>query len=333
VAYRLKSDESVPAAVKRIASEELESAAAQLAGKGAANRDEAIHEARKSIKKVRALLRLMRPELATTYATENVRLRDIGRKLSEFRDASAIVDTFESLREKYRDDLKDRTLGSIHRGLIERKEQYERDAGVGRALRTLAGALSASSRRVKVWPVLTDGFPAIAPGIEKTFRRGRKAFAQVQAHPSPENYHEWRKRVKDHWYHVRLLEDLWTEVMLAYEKSLKQLETWLGDCHNLVVLRQKILAEPEFYGNGKETGLFLSLWDRFERDLHGNALSLGERIYAEKPRQFTRRLGHLWNVWQAQPESLDELEEQEREEQGGQKLAAARPPRASKPAA
>jgi CHAD domain-containing protein len=333
LAYRLKSDESVPAAVKRIASEELESACAQLAGKGAAERDEAIHEARKSIKKVRALLRLMRPELDATYATENVRLRDIGHKLSGFRDASAIVDTFDSLREKYREDLKGRTLESVRRGLIERKEQYERDAGVERVLRTLAGALSASSKRVKVWPVLTDGFPAIAPGFEKTFRRGRKALAQVQAHPIPENYHDWRKRVKDHWYHVRLLEDLWTEVMLAYEKSLKQMETWLGEGHNLVVLRQKILAEPAFYGNGKETDLSLSLFDRYEKELRGNALSLGERIYAEKPRQLSQRLGHLWNVWQAQPESLDDLEKQARDEQKGQKPAAGRPSHASKPVA
>lgn len=333
MAYRLRSDESVPAAIKRIASEELESAAAQLTGKGATDRDEAIHEARKSIKKVRALLRLMRPELGDTYAKENAQLRDIGRKLSEFRDAGAIIETFDSLREKYCGELKGNTLESIHRGLLERKKQAERDAGVGRVLRKLAAALRAAGRRLRVWQLLTDGFPAIAPGLERTFRRGQKAFAQVLAHPSPENYHEWRKRVKDHWYHVRLLEDLWTEVMQAYEKSLKELETWLGDDHNLVVLREKVVTEPAFYGRGKETDLFLSLVDKYEKELRDNALSLGERIYAEKPRQFTQRLGHLWNVWQVQPESLDELERQEHEEQKNQKPAAVRPPRVSEPAA
>jgi CHAD domain-containing protein len=333
MAYRLRSDESVPAAIKRIASEELESAAAQLTGKGAAERDEAIHEARKSIKKVRALLRLMRPELGDTYAAENTQLRDTGRKLSEFRDAGAILETFYGLREKYRDELKGHTLESIHGGLVERKEQAGRTAGIGQVLRKLAAALRAAGRRVRVWPLLTDGFPAIAPGLERTFRSGQKAFAQVLAHPSPENYHEWRKRVKDHWYHVRLLEDVWIEVMQAYERSLKDLETWLGDDHNLVVLREKVVSEPVFYGGGKETDLFLSFVDKYEKELRGNALSLGERIYAEKPRQFSQRLGHLWNVWQAQPESLDELEKQEHQEQKNQKPAAARPPHLSEPAA
>lgn len=33
--------------------------------------------------------------------------------------------------------------------------------------------------------------------------------AQAQAKPSVENLHEWRKRVKDLWYQVRLLTPLW----------------------------------------------------------------------------------------------------------------------------
>jgi len=56
-------------------------------------------------------------------------------------------------------------------------------------------------------------------------------------HPHPENYHEWRKRVKEHWYHVRLLEV--TVADGGYEKSLKELETALGEDHNLVLLQEK----------------------------------------------------------------------------------------------
>ena len=52
--------------------------------------------------------------------------------------------------------------------------------------------------------------------------------AAVRAQARPERCHEWRKRAKDHWYHIRLVEDLWTEVMEGYEKSLKDLETVAG---------------------------------------------------------------------------------------------------------
>jgi len=123
----------------------------------------------------------------------------------------------------------------------------------------------------------------------------------VRKNPRPENYHEWRKRVKDHWYHVRLLESLWSDVMRAHEKSLKDLESWLGEDHNLVVLREKIVAEPNLYGAQEETDLVLDLIDKYQKELRDNSLLLGERIYEERPRQFMRRMKHLWRAWQAQP--------------------------------
>ena len=101
-----------------------------------------------------------------------------------------------------------------------------------------AAALGKVAGRVKTWPLEDKRICRHRPGIENTYRAGRAALARVRKNPRPENLHELRKRVKDHWYHIRLLESLWTGVMSAYEKSLKDLETWLGNDHNLVVLRE-----------------------------------------------------------------------------------------------
>ncbi|MFN7997877.1 MAG: CHAD domain-containing protein [Bryobacteraceae bacterium] len=305
MAYHLKSDESVPEGIKRVASEEMESAAAQLTGKGEPDRDEAIHEARKSIKKTRAVLKLMRDELGETYNAENARLRDAGRDLSRFRDAGAIIGTFDSLVEKYRLDLKDQSLESIRHGLQAKKQESEQQGQIDRVLKRRAATLRQVGKRVKAWRLDTDGFPALAPGLENTYRRGKQAMAQAQKHPRPENYHEWRKRVKDLWYHVRLLEYVWTDVMQAYEKALKELETWLGDDHNLIVLRDQVMAEPEFYGKEQDVARLLQLMDKYHKELRDNACSVGERIYEEKPRQFSRRMQHTWDSWQAQPKTLE----------------------------
>ena len=304
MAYHLKIDESVPAGLKRVVAEEIESAVDQLTGKGDPNRDEAIHEARKSVKKIRGVLRLIEPQLGDTFPLENTRLQKIGRKLSEFRDAGAIIETFDSLREKYRDELGKHTLAGVRRGLLARKQQAERLARLETVLEKMAAELRRCGKRASAWPLQTDHFAAIAPGLEQTFRRGRRALARVQHNASPENYHTWRKRVKDHWYHIRLLENLWTDVMHAYENSLKDLETWLGDDHNLVVLREKILAEPDFYGNPKDIALLVKLMDDYHKELRDNSVSLGERIYETKPRRFTRRMERLWHAWQAQPKTL-----------------------------
>ncbi len=312
MAYRFKSGESVGEGVKRILREELESAADLLQNATNANRDTAVHEARKSLKKTRALLRLMRPELDNVYAVENPRLRDIGRKLSEFRDTAVMVEMFDGVKQKYQAELDGHTLGSIRRGLVGQKRKQERGTQMSATLKRLAAKLRPAANSLEKWSPETDGFPAIEPGLTDSYRSARKAMAGVRDHSRPEYAHEWRKRVKDHWYDVRLLEDLWTDVMEGYEKSLKDLETWLGDHHNLTVLRDRLKAEPDLYGNQDDIDFCLKLIRKYQKELRKNALSLGERVYEESPRQFATRMKHLWNSWQSEPKSLRIIEKEKR---------------------
>jgi len=58
--------------------------------------------------------------------------------------------------------------------------------------------------------------------------------------------------------------------MSVTEKSLKDLETWLGNDHNLVVLRARIVAEPAFYGKQKDIDLALDLIDRYQKSFGNN---------------------------------------------------------------
>ena len=300
MAYQLRLDESVPEGIRRIVREEFKAAVDQLKTKNEAKRDEAIHEARKSIKKIRGALRLVQPELGRVFRFENRCLRDVGRKLSAFRDAGSVIEIFDALKHRYRHELGSHTLSSIRRGLIVRKRQAGREVQAIKLLDEMAARLQAARKRARKWPLQTDGFPAIAQGLEKTFQRGETAFQRAKKRPRPESYHTWRKRVKEHWYHIRLLEGLWTDVMQAYEKSLKDLETWLGDAHNLVLLRERIIAEPDFYGKESEVDLLLSLTDKYQKELRENARSLGRRVYQESPRQFRKRMKGLWQAWRAQ---------------------------------
>ncbi len=329
--YHLIPGEPIPAGIRRVVREEIEWAARQLSGANgrvsapayragagsrrrgprtvlpaflksqeSAGRDTAIHEARKSMKKIRGALRLMRPEVDPVYREENAWFRDVGLRLAGFRDAGAMIETFDALRRKYRGEPGRRTMASIRRGLVARKRHAEARADIGQVLGAMGDALSRRALRAERWPLETGGFAALAPGLEATFRGGRKALERVRKHPSPENYHEWRKRVKDHWYHVRLLEKYWTGAMQAYEKSLKDLETWLGEDHNLVVLRETVLAEPELFGSAPDIAFFVKLTGRYHKELRANAVALGRHIYGEKPRQFIQRLRRLWEASDAQ---------------------------------
>lgn len=306
MAYRLKKSESVPEGIKRIVLEEIDSATEEL-GKSN-NRDEAIHEARKSLKKIRGVMRLVQPELGRIYQSENQRIGALGRKLSELRDAEAIIEVFNSLVEKYKGSLRSDALASVRRGLEKSKRDTEQAVDPAQTVRQAVTTLRSLRKRANTWPLKSDGFNTLAPGLEDRYRRGRKAMAVARKDQTPENFHEWRKRVKDHWYHVRLLESAWTDLMEARESSLKDLETWLGDDHNLVVLCGKVQDQPEAFGETADIQLFLALSAQYQKELRDNSLSLGERLYEEKAAQFTKNISKLWDAWQAQPKSLKDAE-------------------------
>src|SRR5947209_12932093 len=141
MAYHLVRGESVPENIKRIAHEQIDAAVEQLRGKGEANRDEAIHEARKNVKKARAVLRLVRPELGGAYPQQNDRLREVGQKLSELRDAGALIGAFDAVRDHYRKRLSRPTVTAIRRSLSARKIQAEQEHDLDRLLPKLAGIM------------------------------------------------------------------------------------------------------------------------------------------------------------------------------------------------
>src|SRR5260370_41235035 len=96
--------------------------------------------------------------------------------------------------------------------------------------------------------------------------------------------------------------------MQGYEKSLKDLETWLGDYHNLVILRETMQDTPDRYGAPKDVEALFDLIAKYQKELRDNSVSLGQRIYEEKPRLFLQRMKHLWDAWQAAPKSPEKFE-------------------------
>jgi CHAD domain-containing protein len=270
VAYRLKRGEPVKTGVKRIAREELAVAVENL-------RQGEVHESRKHLKKVRALLRLMRDELGAAYRTENARLREIGRKLSPVRDAEAMIETVE--RVQHRPGLRV-LLPSLERN----KREVEKNCGSAALAPKLADELDAVRIDVRKWPLNGHGWETVDSGLESAYRKGRQALARYLRTGRREDEHEWRKRVKDHWYHVRLLEDLWDGGAKDYERELKQLEDALGEDLNLARLREHAPRRAAV-----EQAIAVE-----QSALRDRALEIGERIYAPKPKKTMKQLRRLW---------------------------------------
>jgi CHAD domain-containing protein len=281
-AYRLREGEPLSDEIRRAARGRIEHAIDELRGGTDSTPEEAVHEARKDMKKLRALLRLARGELGKdVFARENACLRDAARELAGTRDSDVMLETLEALELPA-------GLGSELREAIQAARTAagadEREA----AARTAVAMLKEARRRVADWPLERDSFDAVADGLDRGYRRGRRAFRTALDEPSAEALHEWRKRVKDLWYHHTLLRELWPPVMSAVGDEAHELSDRLGDDHDLVVLAAWV------HGHLDADGEFSEAVIRRREELQAEAFALGARVYAEKPSAYLRRMKGLW---------------------------------------
>jgi CHAD domain-containing protein len=282
--YTLDLERELPPAARDAVREQLDKGADALGGHGQGDgRVSAIHDARKRVKKSRALLRLVRPGLhEKTYKRENRMLRDAARTVAGSRDAQVMIETAEALHERYAGRLPAEVFESVRDALAEDAKESRGD--VDGAI--LAKALRKVSGRVDDWPLGGAGWPTVNKGLAKAYGRGRKAFARADSEPSTENLHEWRKRVKDLWYHQRLLKPAWPEVVGAQADEAHELSDLLGAEHDLAVLAERLEAEPPIEGAGP----VLELIEERRAELLAQIRALGRRVYAEKPKRFADRM-------------------------------------------
>ena len=268
-AFRLKQGEAVPDGVRRIARGRIDHAIEALADPG----EETVHEARKDMKKLRALLRLVRDEIGgKVYRRENGFFRDVARELAGVRDADVMLATLADLADRY-----DADVGPV-RQAVEAHRLRVAGGSRGRAAEAATAMLQEARARVDEWPLERDGFEAVEDGLRRTYRDGRRGWRAALRDPSSENLHEWRKRVKDLWYHCSILEESWKPVMKALGDEAHELSDRLGDDHDLALLL-------EFGAEGLEEPIATR-----RRELQEEAFAYGGRLYVDKPKAFVRRV-------------------------------------------
>jgi CHAD domain-containing protein len=280
MAYRLDLGVPVPQAVRAAAAEQLADAVHQLTAEKDPVR--AVHEARKDLKKVRSLLRLSRCGMLGGERREvNARLRDIAAQMAGARDADVMVATAGRLHERFAGQLPATDFALVQQRFAEHASAAEVPDGVVDALRDELAA-------VERWNLVGVGRRELIMGAALAYARGRDEFRAVRREPEVEALHEWRKRVKDLWYHAKLLEAAWPPMLAAYGEEAHALSDLLGDDHDLGILAERIAAE-EWPGTVDAEALE-GLCHQLREELQEQAFELGRRLYAEKPKAFARRL-------------------------------------------
>jgi CHAD domain-containing protein len=292
MAYWLKRSEPVGEGIRRIAGEQFERAAGELA---ASHRSEVIHSARKRLKMLRALLRLVRPATGRgAFDRNNIELRDIGRMLSELRDAEVLVEVLSQFRPHGTGGAEFRQVlaqARRHRQTVRRQFKDVQTAGQARR------QIIAAHERLDDWATSAIDRDAVLDGIRGSYKRFVRSGTIAVRSRADDRWHEWRKRTKDFWYHQRLLAPVWPAVFTAAVAQAKALSDDLGDDHDLAVLTMRLHQFALEVHAPAEFRRLRRLIAQRRDGLKARARENGRGWFTGKPRGFSMRVAACWAVW------------------------------------
>lgn len=278
------ADVTLTDALRRIAGAELAAALAHMPGDPGA-----VHDSRKRVKKLRALLRLVRAGFPDG-AAENAVLRDAAGGLSALRDAEVMLATHDGLMPG--------GGGAVRALLVQRRDRAAADPAQAARSAAFRAVLAGVQSRVGGWRVKGREAEVLASGLARTRVRAVRAMAAARRSGTAEAMHAWRKRVKDGWYQARLFAPVWPEAMAPVEAASNRLGEALGDHHDLAVFTDFLDTLPADAGAlAADAADLRQLAHNAQATLEAEAMALGARVHAGDPAGVAALWVAWWQAW------------------------------------
>ena len=294
MAYRIDFDNPLGDEVRSIASELLKDAIVLLQ-RQPDGPHEAIHDARKNIKRARALYRLIASEAKEFQAAENGRLREIARELSHLRDSAALAETTDYLEKETDRKQSKAAIRRLGRSMKKRRDKITgKEKEVQEKLDTCAAGLREADSALDglVLPRLRkQAIECIASGWRKTSRKARKALSACQHTGDDEPFHDLRKRSQDRYMHAALLRPIWPSGMVSIQRQSKTLVDLLGHEHDLAVLNEQVLGQAEKSAEEREHLLQSIASERIK--LQEATREMGQDIFDDSPKRDAAIIAYL----------------------------------------
>jgi hypothetical protein len=316
----LQPGEPPAQALKRMALGQLDMALELLedGGRGASAAEATVHDTRKALKRLRALLRLLEGELTRAeLAREQAALRRAARELAGARDAEVMLNTLEALIERHPRKLGRRKgVRRLRRALLAQRERAaQATLDHGDTLAVITTELRGLRARVELWDLRAGGeSQQVASGLSKLYAQGRIRHERAARRKGKDSaaMHEWRKHVKHLRYAAEMLERhppaqtkpsrRAAQLQRVAARADRLAET-LGEEHDLAVLGDWVKQRGAKRGKHRRPGgskalrvdrgtrkILLELIERRRRKLRRRALRDGERLYRSSRKRFVRSL-------------------------------------------
>lgn len=295
--YRIRPRKPLAAEVARIADAQY-ARAIDILQRQPDGRYEAVHEARKCFKRLRGLLRLIRPAAPKFAKRENARIRDIARTLSAERDAAALVEAMDRLLLSQGTADNHDTLFAIRDRLVARRDEIAADTGqidecIAAAIEACReGAAAFSDLKLPRKPGKVAAI--LARGAADNYRHARRALERASDDGHIEDWHDLRKRIKYHRMHIQLLSDAWPGEMALRAEAANIAGEALGNDRDIDNLALLIEAEPDAFASGCELAILRRCMLAYSSRLHAEIRGLLANLLSDKAGLFESRIDSLW---------------------------------------
>lgn len=211
-------------------------------------------------------------------------LKRASRRLGGPRDAQATLAVFQKLVSPAGAARFPHVLKALEKKSKQEGRRYLNAGFQGAILK----ALKKLQKHTDDLKMRAAGWAAVELGLSHGYQCARQAMKDAAENPTPENFHTWRKHTKCFQHQLGSLFGKGPTGVRAFIKRLEKLGEWLGDDHDLYLLREFVAREcPACVEEG---ALLTRMIEARRKVLCNNALKLGSPLFAEAPGAVCRRL-------------------------------------------
>ncbi len=282
-----KTDLSLSAQLQSFAEQQLANALGYLTD-DKKNVDTAIHETRRCLKRLRALLRLVKAALPPEiFVRDNAYFRDAAHRLSELRDTAARREALILLQKEFSAQLPASVWREAKRALARSKTSRAKR----NVMCAIAMSLNEAAGNLADWALDFEDTEIVQQGMRKIFKQGKHKMETALYSVTAESYHEWRKSVNHLRHQLRLLQELKIISAKEYLQTTKMLAQVLGLNNDLDLLAQ-YLSTANLKITKQERQILQDLIQTRRENCEKGANKIGAWIYQTKPKTFLAKIWH-----------------------------------------
>lgn len=295
MAYRVKLNAGLEKDVRRLLSGQVGRAICHLSGTIDDGGGSAIHATRKSLKRCRSILRLVRPGLSRRdFRSCDLAFRDIGRLLSHDRDREVMTETLTHLAADAETPEDKAALAAALGSLgADKLNGYPHTQAIQNTNAAI-GKLHDAEHAIHALKVKHASIITLAAGFADTYADGRKALKKAYQAKDDEAFHTFRKALQHHWRHCQLLVQIWPEMMEVRISAAREQSQLIGLDHDLSLLKSHFsdLGSSKLEPDIRQQICALAKAEQIR--IRAAAKPLARRLYALPPSDLERMILKMW---------------------------------------